>query len=57
MALIDVAALFFVTYEAIKRLLGASADGSSQSPFIFMTAATCGEIVSDMQLSDQGKCQ
>ncbi|GAN06388.1 S-adenosylmethionine mitochondrial carrier protein-like [Mucor ambiguus] len=38
------AALFFVTYEAIKRLLGASADGSSQSPFIFMTAATCGEI-------------
>ncbi|KAL7317247.1 S-adenosylmethionine transporter [Mucor circinelloides] len=38
------AALFFVTYEAIKRLLGASSDGSSQSPFIFMTAATCGEI-------------
>lgn len=41
-----IAALFFVTYEAIKRLLGASADGSPQSPFVFMAAATCGEIVS-----------
>ncbi|KAI9486442.1 MAG: mitochondrial carrier domain-containing protein [Benjaminiella poitrasii] len=38
------AALFFVTYEAIKRLLGASTDGVSDSPYIFMTAATCGEI-------------
>ncbi|KAI7906924.1 mitochondrial carrier domain-containing protein, partial [Cokeromyces recurvatus] len=38
------AALFFVTYEAIKRLLGASTDGLSDSPYIFMTAATCGEI-------------
>ncbi|CEP15060.1 hypothetical protein [Parasitella parasitica] len=38
------AALFFVTYEAIKRLLGASADGLTQSPFVFMAAATCGEI-------------
>ena len=44
--LMYIAALFFVTYEAIKRLLGASADGSPQSPFVFMAAATCGEIVS-----------
>ena len=44
--LMYIAALFFVTYEAIKRLLGASADGSPQSPFIYMIAATCGEIVS-----------
>ncbi|KAI7888857.1 mitochondrial carrier domain-containing protein [Mucor mucedo] len=38
------ASLFFVTYEAMKRLLGASTDGSVQSPFIYMTAASCGEI-------------
>lgn len=40
-----IASLFFVTYEAMKRLLGASTDGSIQSPFIYMTAASCGEIV------------
>lgn len=39
------ASLFFVTYEAMKRLLGASNDKQS-SPFIYMTAASCGEIVS-----------
>lgn len=39
------ASLFFVTYEAMKRLLGAKTDGSVQSPFIYMTAASFGEIV------------
>ncbi|CAO3613419.1 unnamed protein product [Mucor hiemalis] len=38
------ASLFFVTYEAMKRLLGALTDGSVHSPFIYMTAASFGEI-------------
>ncbi|KAI9359164.1 mitochondrial carrier domain-containing protein [Pilaira anomala] len=38
------ASLFFVTYEAVKRILGASNNGSVHSPFIYMTAASCGEI-------------
>lgn len=40
-----IASLFFVTYEAVKRILGASNNGSVHSPFIYMTAASCGEIV------------
>ncbi|CAO3671978.1 hypothetical protein CU097_003535 [Rhizopus azygosporus] len=36
------ASLFFVTYEAAKRLMGAST--SSNTPFTYMIAATFGEI-------------
>ncbi|KAG1040162.1 hypothetical protein G6F43_012342 [Rhizopus delemar] len=36
------ASLFFVTYEASKRLLGASTE--SNTPFTYMVAATFGEI-------------
>lgn len=39
------ASIFFVTYEAVKRMLGASNNGLVHSPFIYMTAASCGEIV------------
>ncbi|KAI9259851.1 mitochondrial carrier domain-containing protein [Helicostylum pulchrum] len=38
------ASIFFVTYEAVKRMLGASNNGLVHSPFIYMTAASCGEI-------------
>ncbi|KAI8372807.1 mitochondrial carrier domain-containing protein [Radiomyces spectabilis] len=38
------ASLFFVTYEATKRLLGASVDHTKYAPFIHMTAASFGEI-------------
>ncbi|KAG2233285.1 hypothetical protein INT48_001597 [Thamnidium elegans] len=38
------ASIFFVTYEAVKRMLGASNNGLIHSPFIYMTAASCGEI-------------
>lgn len=36
-----------MTYEATKRLLGASFDKSNNAHFIHMTAASFGEIVSD----------
>jgi solute carrier family 25 S-adenosylmethionine transporter 26 len=49
------ASLFFVTYEAMKRLLGAKTDGSVQSPFIYMTAASFGEIVCEIRFFD--RCQ
>lgn len=41
------ASLFFVTYEATKRLLGASFDKLNNAHFIHMAAASFGEIVSD----------
>ncbi|CAO3643847.1 mitochondrial carrier domain-containing protein [Cunninghamella echinulata] len=37
------ASLFFVTYEASKRVLGASID-PNYAPFIHMVAASCGEV-------------
>lgn len=47
MILCDViASLFFVTYEASKRVLEASID-PSYTPLIHMVAASCGEVVSD----------
>ncbi|KAI9481227.1 MAG: mitochondrial carrier domain-containing protein [Benjaminiella poitrasii] len=40
------ASLFFVTYEATKRLLGATVDNTTQyAPLIHMAAASCGETV------------
>ncbi|KAG0168786.1 hypothetical protein DFQ28_001930 [Apophysomyces sp. BC1034] len=38
------ASLFFVTYEAMKRLLGASVDNPQYIPFVHMAAASFGEI-------------
>ncbi|KAF7723973.1 hypothetical protein EC973_001489 [Apophysomyces ossiformis] len=38
------ASLFFVTYEAMKRLLGASIDNPQYAPFVHMGAASFGEI-------------
>lgn len=42
---IPLASLFFVSYEATKRLLGASVD-PKHSHFVHMAAASFGEIVS-----------
>ncbi|GAA5796283.1 mitochondrial carrier domain-containing protein [Helicostylum pulchrum] len=39
------ASLFFVTYEATKRVLGATVDQGQYTPFIHMVAASCGETV------------
>lgn len=39
------ASLFFVTYEASKRLLGASVSNDRYTPFVHMAAASFGEIV------------
>jgi solute carrier family 25 S-adenosylmethionine transporter 26 len=49
-----IASLFFVTYEASKRLLGASTE--SNTPFTYMVAATFGEIVSFSQQRERRKC-
>ncbi|KAI8146263.1 mitochondrial carrier domain-containing protein [Fennellomyces sp. T-0311] len=38
------ASLFFVTYEATKRLLGAGVDNTNHAHFIHMAAASFGEI-------------
>ncbi|KAI7899990.1 mitochondrial carrier domain-containing protein [Cokeromyces recurvatus] len=39
------ASLFFVTYEATKRVMGATVDKSQYAPLIHMVAASCGETV------------
>ncbi|CEP19055.1 hypothetical protein [Parasitella parasitica] len=39
------ASLFFVTYEATKRLMGATLDNAQYAPLIHMAAASCGETV------------
>lgn len=46
------ASLFFVSYEATKRLLGASVD-PKHSHFVHMAAASFGEIVSRMMMVDR----
>ena len=46
-----IASLFFVSYEATKRLLGASVD-PKHSHFVHMAAASFGEIVSKWHRMD-----
>ena len=42
------AATFFCTYEMTKVLLKSHSSSSIATPFIFMVAATVGEVVSTM---------
>jgi hypothetical protein len=39
------ASLFFVTYEATKRLMSATLDNGQYVPLVHMVAASCGETV------------
>lgn len=41
----NLASLFFVTYEATKRVMGATIDNGQYTPLIHMVAASCGETV------------